>query len=158
MGGCFCDGLSPIFILSGIWNFSSQACNSLCKDASYQPALRQGCLSRSTGCAGTGHDSAESLVPLLMSKSTWTTTPVRSFAERKMVLPRRRFEGPTVFSAKKDDRPETATASLSSPCTTSGAKLLFAPTAAAPSVHWSGPATWQRCSIAFYLIHLFWVN
>lgn len=51
------------------------------------------------------------------------------------------FEGPTVFSANKDDRPETATASLSSPCTTSGAKLLFAPTAAAPSVHWSSPAT-----------------
>lgn len=51
-----------------IWNmryFSSEACNSLCKDASYQSVLYEDCLSRSTGCAGTGcaraqpHNNAE---------------------------------------------------------------------------------------------------
>lgn len=57
-------------------------------------------------------------VQALAVKVLSPTTVLRSLAERWMVLPCRQFEGPAVFPADKDDRPETATASPSSPCTT----------------------------------------
>lgn len=39
--------------------FPSEACNLLCKDASYQSVLHEDCLSHSIGCAGTGCESAQ---------------------------------------------------------------------------------------------------
>lgn len=107
MGGCFRDRVSPIFILSGIWDIFLVRPAICCVKI----------LPVSLCCTKIAFHTALA-VQALAVKVLRPATMLRSFAEKWMVLPCRRFEGRTVFPADKDDRPGTATASPSSPCTT----------------------------------------
>lgn len=117
MGGCFRDRVSPIFILSGIWDIFLVRPAICCVKM----------LPISLCCMKTAFHTALA-VQALAVKVLSPTALLRSLTERWVVLPCRQFEGAAVFPADRDDRPETATASPSSPCT-----ILMCKTAPLPS-------------------------
>lgn len=92
MGGCFHDRVSPIFILSGIWDIFLVRPAICCVKM----------LPISLCCMKIAFHTALA-VQALAVKVLSPTALLRSLTERWVVLPCRQFEGAAVFPADRDD-------------------------------------------------------